>query len=477
MIPPTSLNTAEHNRFVVELSHLGYEIEGMIGRGGMGTVFRARQRHLDRVVAVKAMSNTLIADPTARQRFEAEMRTMASLNHPSIVRVEYGQVTASGIPFFVMEYIEGQSLDRYLAGRGGVGVEVVVDKLAPVADALDFLHSAPKPIVHRDVKPANIMLTADGAKLTDFGISYISDDTRLTQEGSIVGTDAYMAPELFDASPLTPNSSPQPTPASDNYALALIALEMLTGVSLRETMTREGWRGPRVLPSLSGVPGAAAFERALANDPRERHDTAGAFIRELAAGEVRRPRGRKLMAALTVAVLGVAGAGVWYETNARWSSAERVLVDAFPAILPSHSGTTGWRGATCVGAEPDADQKAKIVCHGEGLTGEGLTYVVADFGSAATRERYTPVDEWGDFDADGCRMRSGVLSGTASAHPDTAPDTSAGPDAGSDGGGEGVDKHPGETFVVVPSPPRDYAAVLLAGDEAEAARLSIPLCG
>nr|VDG64082.1 serine/threonine protein kinase [Streptococcus thermophilus] len=458
------LNSAEYNKFVVELAGLGYEVEGMIGRGGMGTVFRARQRHLDRTVAVKAMSRELIADPTARRRFDAEMRTMAALKHPAIVRVEYGAITASGIPFFVMEFIEGQSLDKVLASRRGrgFGVAATVDKLAPIARALDFLHSERKPVVHRDVKPANIMMSPDGAVLTDFGISYIADDTRLTQEGTIIGTDAYLAPELFAAGALRNGSAPQPTPASDNYAFALIALEMISGVSLRSTMSGQAWRGPRDLGALRDVPAADVFARALSNDPGQRYDSATEFMRALAksggrgatktmptaadravyAPPKRKNRVARAVAALAlVLVVGGAGTGVWFQTQRSWSGADRVLVDSFPGLLPSHNNARGWRGTECASAQPDEGQQAKIVCRGD-----DLVYVIADFGTSENRERFTPSDDMGSFEAGSCRMRTGSLTG-------------------SDG-----------TFVVVPSAPRDFAAVVLNGADADDARFHIPIC-
>ena len=195
-----------------------YRLDQLIGSGGMATVWRATDRRLSRVVAVKLISEALADDPTYAERFAREARTAAGLSHPNLVQVyDYGADERH--PFLVMEYVDGGTLAERLE-RGPVrGVEAVAvagDLLA----ALACIHSAG--ILHRDVKPANVLLSSDGrARITDFGIAHPEDSTRLTQTGHLVGTLRYLAPEVIDGQPASRQS--------DLYALGVVLRDLAGG--------------------------------------------------------------------------------------------------------------------------------------------------------------------------------------------------------------------------------------------------------
>ena len=211
-----------------------YEITALIGAGGMGEVYRARDRRLDRIVAIKVLPAALSARPDLRQRLEREARTVSSLNHQHICTLYDVGETADGSAFLVMEYLEGESLAERLA-RGPMPVRQAIRFGAEIADALDRAHR--QGIVHRDLKPGNVMITKSGVKLLDFGlaklisgdIGLISDpnsptvqqEKDVTAEGTIVGTLQYMAPEQLEGRVADARS--------DIFALGATLYEMLTG--------------------------------------------------------------------------------------------------------------------------------------------------------------------------------------------------------------------------------------------------------
>jgi serine/threonine protein kinase len=184
-----------------------YEIEATLGAGGMGEVYRARDTRLDRTVAIKILPAGLANDPVRKQRFEQEAKTISSLNHPHIcVLHDIGH--QDGIDYLVMECIEGETLAKRLE-RGSLPLEQVLKYGAQIADALDKAHR--NEVVHRDLKPGNIVLAATGAKLLDFGlakpVSPLASGVTLTaatprasvtEEGTIVGTFQYMSPEQVE---------------------------------------------------------------------------------------------------------------------------------------------------------------------------------------------------------------------------------------------------------------------------------------
>ena len=198
-----------------------YRVERELGRGGMATVYLAHDISLDRKVAIKVMSSELFnAGDVLVDRFLREARTGARLNHPHIIPV-YAIREARDIIFFVMKFIDGKPLDDVIRGFHQLPVVLVVRVIAQVADALGYAHR--NGIVHRDIKPGNMILDKDGwVVLTDLGIAKVQEVSSLTATGSAIGTPTYMSPEQSSGSKAT-------TGASDQYSLGCVAYEMLTG--------------------------------------------------------------------------------------------------------------------------------------------------------------------------------------------------------------------------------------------------------
>jgi serine/threonine protein kinase len=179
-----------------------YRLQQLLGAGGMATVWLAEDETLDRPVAVKVMADTLAADRGWVRRFEREARAAASLSHPNVVPVfDYG--TEHGRPFLVMQYIAGGTLQSQ---QGNGARELDIERLArELLDAIAHIHAAG--LVHRDIKPANVLLDEDGRpRITDFGIAQPRDATSLTRTGTVLGTAAYLAPEVLAGAPATPSS-------------------------------------------------------------------------------------------------------------------------------------------------------------------------------------------------------------------------------------------------------------------------------
>jgi eukaryotic-like serine/threonine-protein kinase len=185
-----------------------YEVLSLVGAGGMGEVYRARDTRLDRTVAVKILPSTLAADPQFRERFDREARAISQFDHPHICAL-YDVGEHAGTAFLVMQYLEGETLADRLA-KGPLSIGQALTTAIEIASALDRAHRAG--IVHRDLKPGNIMLTKSGAKLLDFGLAKasatVSSDgvetlpptapVSLTTQGSILGTVQYMSPEEIE---------------------------------------------------------------------------------------------------------------------------------------------------------------------------------------------------------------------------------------------------------------------------------------
>jgi serine/threonine protein kinase len=254
-----------------------------IGRGGMGLVFKARQMSLDRLVAVKLLLPEHFADPLKLARFTAEARAAASLDHPNIVQVyqvgecRFGQ-------YFAMEYVDGQSLDC-LIRKGNLSLAFTVHILHTVAKAVHFAHT--KGIVHRDLKPANIMVDrARRPVVMDFGIvKFVGKPSSLTQQGVIVGTPAYMAPEQAGEAP------DQVGPLSDVYSLGGILYSMLTsrvpydGATPLQTILKV--IGPDLPPPVCSLRPQVPVElericmKCLSKRPADRYPSARALARSL----------------------------------------------------------------------------------------------------------------------------------------------------------------------------------------------------
>ena len=258
-----------------------YEVQEFVGEGAMGRVYRAYHADLERTGAVKVMQAiTPDADTVARFRHEAQ--AIARLRHPNIVDV-YDFGTFEGTPYMVVEYVPGGSLAGKMA-EGGIDRRTAIAYLRGIAAGLDYAHA--HGIVHRDVKPANVLLAADDTPvLADFGLAKLMQGSSLkSMTGVTTGTPAYMAPEQVTGSRVGP--------AADRYSLATIAYEMLTGVipfdgeGLMEVLYAQVHREPPAPSSRDGSlgPGVdAVIMRGLAKDPASRWDSAGAFVDALAS--------------------------------------------------------------------------------------------------------------------------------------------------------------------------------------------------
>jgi non-specific serine/threonine protein kinase len=204
-----------------------YEIVAILGAGGMGEVYRARDTRLERDVAIKVLAPALAADPAHVERFRREARAVAALSHPNIVTI-HSVEEVEGLQFLTMELVEGRTLDNDLPA-GGYALSRLLDVAIPLADALSAAHE--RGIVHRDLKPANVMIDGYGRiKVLDFGLAkdvahetFAADETRaaLTNAGVVVGTTAYMAPEQIEGQPVDART--------DIFALGIVLYELATG--------------------------------------------------------------------------------------------------------------------------------------------------------------------------------------------------------------------------------------------------------
>ena len=256
-----------------------YRTLRLIGTGGMARVFLAEDQRLGRQVAVKRLHAHSPED--IARRFQREARLGAALNHPNLVAV-YDVETDGESVLIVMEYVEGTTLAAELK-TGALGVDRTVAMISDVAAALDAVHE--KGIVHRDVKPANVLIRADGtAKLADLGIASAAEGTSITASGAVLGTAAYMAPEQVRGETVGPQA--------DIYALAALAYEALSGervhqgdtpVQIAHSITDNPARDVR--DSWPGAPAAvaSALMRGMALRPEDRPRHAGELAAELRA--------------------------------------------------------------------------------------------------------------------------------------------------------------------------------------------------
>lgn len=266
-----------------------FEIAAVAGAGGMGVVYKARQQSLDRDIALKVIREEIASEPEYRERFLREAKLAASVDHPNVVTV-YDVGDKDGRLYLVMQWIDGTDLRRLLDGSGRITPKRAVAIGGQLAGALDAVHAA-SGLVHRDVKPANVLLREvageDHAYLTDFGIAKPPDAfENLTRTGSTIGTTGYLSPEQIQGK--------EAGPRSDLYSLGCLTFEMLTGKKPfgGENEMAVRWahaQDPR--PLVSGVLPAlghrydAFFQRALAIDPDDRFATGREFAEALAAAQ------------------------------------------------------------------------------------------------------------------------------------------------------------------------------------------------
>jgi len=257
-----------------------YQIEQVVGRGGMGVVYRARQRRPARVVAIKVIAPELAADPAFRARFEEESSNAAEIEHPSVIPVyEVGE--EDGVLFLAMRFVPGVDLGGLLAKHGRLRPERAAHLISQVADALDAAHS--HGLVHRDVKPGNILVAAgDHVYLTDFGLTKRAADTSgMTRTGIVVGTVAYIAPEQIEGRRVDART--------DEYALACVTHEALSGAVPFECESDVATLFAHVnepAPRIQSVPAplADAVQRGLSKRAEDRFPSAGDFGRAVLAG-------------------------------------------------------------------------------------------------------------------------------------------------------------------------------------------------
>jgi eukaryotic-like serine/threonine-protein kinase len=252
-----------------------YRLEGRLGFGGMSTVHRALDERLERRVAVKLLAEHLAEDPTFVSRFQREAQAAARLVHPNIVQVfDSGLDEPSHQHFIVMEYIEGQSCAEILRDDGWVDVEEAASIIEQACEGLHYAHR--HGVVHRDVKPGNLLRAREGeVKLADFGIAKATEQSSITQVGSVLGTAAYLAPEQARGE--------EAGPRADLYALGVVAYQLIAGrlpyeaTSLTELALKQQQEEPPTLDTLVAdvTPELAdAVAIALALDPRDRYATA-----------------------------------------------------------------------------------------------------------------------------------------------------------------------------------------------------------
>src|SRR6478609_4691615 len=335
-----------------------YKLEAKLGSGGMSTVYLANDGTLDRDVAVKVMHREMSEQPDQLERFRQEARAVAKLSHPNVVAViDAGE--DGGHPYIVFEYVEGETLKQRIARVGALDVQEALAYTIEVARGLTVAHA--RQMVHRDIKPQNILIDPDGrAKLTDFGISRQLEGDGLTATGRVLGTTDYVAPEQAMGRGVDPRS--------DIYSLGVVLYEMLigdvpfhadsqVGVAMKhvnEELPDVQRRRPEVSSAV-----ALVVERATAKDPAERYQRIGEMIDDLeTALEVEAARAGSTSGEATSVLDAVPPPRRKLAGGARWSWAAVALLALVAAgalaavIFISSGGGGGGAGPAAAGATP-----------------------------------------------------------------------------------------------------------------------------
>jgi eukaryotic-like serine/threonine-protein kinase len=351
-----------------------YRLDAVIGRGGMSTVYKAFDTVLERPVAIKLMHREIAADSDQLERFRREARAVAQLNHPNVVTVidageepapegelEHGD--AAGTPYIVLEYVDGETLKSVIRRSGTLEVPQALAYAIEIARALGAAHE--RQIVHRDVKPHNVLIDPEGgAKITDFGIARSLSEEGLTMAGRVLGTTDYVSPEQALGQPVTPQS--------DLYSLGIVLYEMLTGdvpfhgdspvavamKHVREDVPDVQARRPQISAATASV-----VDRAVAKDLAHRYPDAAAMTSDLEnvlaieAGRTGRTTGE--VTTVLRSLRGRARRRLSFRTRhpGRWLASLAVVV-VIVAIFLFLAGENAHRGT---GAAPGASSRAGLV--------------------------------------------------------------------------------------------------------------------
>jgi hypothetical protein len=303
-----------------------YELDSRIAIGGMGEVWEATDHVIGRTVAIKILKDEYMGDPGFLERFRAEARHAALVNHEGIASVfDYGE--EAGSAFLVMELVPGEALSTILERDGSLSTDKTLDIVAQTSAALQAAHAAG--LVHRDIKPGNLLITPDGrVKITDFGIARIADQVPLTATGQVMGTVQYLSPEQASGHPASP--------ATDTYSLGIVAYECLAGkrpftgesqVAIAMAQINEQ---PPPLPPTVATPVQNLVMAMIAKKPEDRPASSAAVAR--AAGALRRGDVAAAAAAVPAVAGGVAAtdATQLLTSGADTSAATRVLAAPVP---------------------------------------------------------------------------------------------------------------------------------------------------
>lgn len=274
-----------------------YTVLGVLGSGGMGTVYHARDEALGREVAVKLIHDDVLARPNMREAFGDEARTMARVRHENVATI-YALGEHRGRPYIVMEYIDGPSLGELIGTRRAPGIDVAVEMLVQLCAGVAAIHAAGA--LHGDLKPGNVVIASSGrVVITDFGLSRALHAVGGHVARHAFGTPGYLAPEIAREDPLLPRHAP----AIDTYALGVIAFELLTGKrpfasrSLPGLLHEHGFapipRASATCPEL-GTAFDSVLARAMAKQPDERTASASVLAGELQAAALGRRRARPI---------------------------------------------------------------------------------------------------------------------------------------------------------------------------------------
>jgi eukaryotic-like serine/threonine-protein kinase len=369
-----------------------HEIISLIGAGGMGEVYKARDTRLDRIVAIKVLPAHLADSADLRERFEREARTIASLNHPHICTLhDIGRQDSTD--FLVMEYLEGETLAARLL-KGPLPLDQVLRYACEIADALDKAHR--KGVTHRDIKPGNILLTKNGTKLLDFGLAKLKEAAapadsvsqmptlahNPTAQGTLLGTIQYMAPEQVEG------KNDEIDGRTDLFAFGAVVYEMATGRKAFQGKTNASIIGaimkedPPPMSTLQPMTPQALdriVKKCLAKDPDERWQTASdlhgelrwiaeggsqvASVAAVPAGGIRALDRRPVVFGLGALLLGavIAGVTVW---NVKPTPAAPRAVTRYAITLPQGQQLAGLNGAPSVAISPDGAHLAYVAREG-----------------------------------------------------------------------------------------------------------------